>query len=37
VDWDGCDASGRPARAGVYFARLDAGGRVLTQRLARID
>jgi len=32
-DWDGRDASGRVVAAGVYFARLAAGDRVLTQKL----
>ncbi len=33
LEWDGRDASGAPAPAGVYLARLDAAGRV---RFARI-
>jgi len=26
LDWNGCDANGRRVRAGVYFARITAGG-----------
>jgi hypothetical protein len=32
-DWDGRDASGSVVAAGVYFARLAAGDRVLTQKI----
>ncbi len=32
--WEGTDAAGRPAAAGLYFARLEAAGRVLTRRVA---
>ncbi len=35
--WDGRDASGAAAGQGVFFARLEADGRVLTQRLVRLD
>ncbi|MBM4118845.1 T9SS type A sorting domain-containing protein [bacterium] len=31
--WDGRDAAGHPAAAGLYFARLSTGGRRETQRL----
>ena len=34
--WDGRDDSGRAAGAGVYFARLDAGGRVVSRRVIRM-
>ncbi len=34
VFWDGRDAAGRPVASGVYVVRLDASGRVATQRLA---
>ncbi len=34
--WDGADARGLPAPPGVYLARLEAGGRTLTQRLALV-
>jgi hypothetical protein len=27
VEWDGKDAAGTPARSGVYFYRLTAGGK----------
>ena len=33
VRWDGRDDSGRRAAPGVYFARLEAGGRMLRQML----
>jgi len=33
VAWDGRDAGGRPAAAGVYFARLSAGPRQVTRRV----
>jgi subtilisin family serine protease len=32
VDWDGRDSSGRRVASGVYFARLEADGRVLARR-----
>jgi len=35
VTWSGRDASGRPLPAGVYFARLEAGGVVQTVKLVR--
>lgn len=31
--WNGLDDAGREVGSGVYFARLDAGGRVMTQRM----
>ena len=34
--WDGRDATGRAAAAGVYFHRLDAGGVALTGRMALV-
>jgi flagellar hook assembly protein FlgD len=34
--WDGCDASGRPAPAGVYYGRLCADGAERTARLVRL-
>jgi hypothetical protein len=33
VPWDGRDALGQPAAAGVYFYRLDAGGHVAARRM----
>jgi hypothetical protein len=36
VEWNGRDETGRAVPAGVYFARLQTGGRSLTQRLLRI-
>jgi len=33
--WDGLDAGGRAARAGVYFVRASAGGAAATRRLVR--
>ncbi len=30
--WDGRDAEGRPAPTGLYFMRLEAGGRVITRK-----
>ena len=32
--WDLRDAGGRIVGAGLYFARLEAGGRTLTRRIA---
>ena len=37
VAWDGSDARGGPAPAGVYFARLESGGETLTRRLVRLE
>lgn len=34
--WDGRDADGTSAGAGVYFARLSFGGRTLTRRIVRV-
>jgi hypothetical protein len=34
--WDGADESGAAARSGIYFARLEAGGRRLTQRIVTV-
>jgi flagellar hook assembly protein FlgD len=31
--WNGRDATGQAAPAGVYFYRLDAGGQSLTRRM----
>ena len=36
VGWDGRDGSGRVLSAGVYFARLEADGQSLTQRVLRV-
>jgi hypothetical protein len=36
VQWDGRDATGRAAPAGVYFARFEADGRVETRKLALV-
>lgn len=33
VSWDGRDSRGRPASSGVYFYRLNAGGRILTRKM----
>ncbi len=33
VVWDGRDEAGRPLAAGIYFARLEAGGEVLLRKL----
>lgn len=35
--WDGLDAQGRPAPAGVYLCRLQAGSRAATTRLVRVQ
>jgi hypothetical protein len=35
-EWDGRDASGTPAPAGVYLARAQVAGRVWTRRLVRL-
>jgi hypothetical protein len=37
VAWDGLDSTGRPAAAGVYFYRLDAGRYAETRRLVRVE
>jgi hypothetical protein len=34
--WDGRDESGSPVGAGLYWARLEAAGRVVTRKLVRI-
>ena len=36
VRWDGRTASGEPAAAGIYFARLSAGSHVSVQKLVRL-
>jgi flagellar hook assembly protein FlgD len=36
ASWDGADGSGRQVPAGIYFARLEAGGTVRLQKLLRI-
>jgi hypothetical protein len=36
VTWDGRDAAGAEAAPGVYFARLERGGRAETRRLVRL-
>jgi flagellar hook assembly protein FlgD len=36
VQWNGQDASGRPLASGLYFVRLQAGDRQLTQRLTLV-
>jgi hypothetical protein len=36
VSWDGRRVDGRPLPSGVYFLRLDAGGRVFTRRIVRV-
>jgi hypothetical protein len=33
VSWDGVDAAGRLAAPGIYFARLEVGGRAVTQKI----
>ncbi len=35
--WDGRDAAGRPTKAGVYFVRLRAAGRVWTSTVTRLE
>ena len=35
--WDGRDAAGRPAAAGVYFARCREGGRTAHAKIVRLD
>ena len=34
ASWDLCDASGRAVGSGLYFARLEVGGRVIARRIA---
>jgi flagellar hook assembly protein FlgD len=34
--WDGRNRNGRPAPAGLYFVRIESGGRVATGRLLRL-
>jgi len=34
VEWSGRDGDGRQVRPGIYFLRLEAGGRVLQERIA---
>jgi hypothetical protein len=36
VSWDGTDASLRPVSSGVYFCRVEAGGRVETRRMVLV-
>ena len=36
VRWDGRDAAGRPAAAGLYFLRLEAAGEAVSGRVARV-
>ncbi|MGE5156032.1 MAG: FlgD immunoglobulin-like domain containing protein, partial [Betaproteobacteria bacterium] len=36
IDWDGRTSDGVPAAAGIYFARLSAGGRVVATRIVLI-
>ena len=33
IDWDGTEADGSPAASGLYFCRLEAGGRALTRKM----
>lgn len=37
IEWDGRDESGALASAGLYFSRLDAGGRTDSRRLVRMN
>jgi hypothetical protein len=37
VVWDGCRDGGAPARAGVYFCRLEAAGHITTHKLLRLE
>jgi glucose/arabinose dehydrogenase len=37
VVWDGADAAGRRVPAGLYFARLRAGGETLDRRVVRVN
>ena len=34
--WDGTLADGRPAPAGVYFARIEAGGKTAMRKFVRV-
>jgi subtilisin family serine protease len=34
--WDGADTGGEPVAAGLYFARLESGGRMVRQTLVRL-
>ena len=36
IEWDGRDDAGRPATAGLYFSRLETGGRSDVRRLVRL-
>ncbi len=36
VSWDGLDQDGRPSSAGIYFLRLDAEGRTMSRKIARM-
>lgn len=37
IRWDGADDHGRPVSSGVYFCRIDAGGRSLVQRMMKVE
>jgi len=37
VQWDGRDASGKVATAGIYFLRLEAAGRSISSRFVRMN
>jgi hypothetical protein len=37
IAWNGRDAAGRPARAGVYFVRASAGGAIVSRRVVLAD
>lgn len=37
LTWSGRTQAGAPAPAGIYFARLEAGGRVCTERIVRLQ
>ncbi|NNM31718.1 MAG: T9SS type A sorting domain-containing protein [Gemmatimonadetes bacterium] len=37
AQWDGRDRDGRRVANGIYFAKLDAGGRSMTQRVVRLN
>ncbi len=36
IKWDGCGAGGNPVSSGVYFYRLQAGGKVLTRKMVLV-